>query len=166
MAVGANHVACGDLVEYRLPFSVGEVRGDVEVLRPEVVELQDNRIGFATVSAGSRAEELEEVSRPFRDERPFSLDRVCDITLLVPRVVLSFVGGSAGTAVVVSLATRLSAPGEVGGELVLAAASASSGRVDLYGHERMFALQPDDPGRALLARSVESRCSTGSGAVW
>jgi hypothetical protein len=59
MAVRANHVACRDLIEYRLPFPVAEVRGDIEVLVPEMIELEDERVRLATVNAGPRAEELE-----------------------------------------------------------------------------------------------------------
>jgi hypothetical protein len=112
MAVGANDLACGDLVEYRLPFPVGYVRGDVEVLGTEMVELQDKRIGLTTVDARPRAEEPDEIVHPLRDERTFALHGVRDVALPVLPVVLLFVRGPARPAVVVSLAARLSAPGE------------------------------------------------------
>jgi hypothetical protein len=84
MAVRANHIACRDLVEDRLPFPVTEVRGDVEVLRPEVIELQDDQVGLATVDAEPLAEELEEIARPLGDKHAFSLNRVRDIPVVVP----------------------------------------------------------------------------------
>jgi hypothetical protein len=113
MAVGADNLACGDLVEYRLPSPVGYVRGDVEVLRPEMVELQDERIGLTTVNAGTRTEEVDEIIHPLHDERALALHGVRDVALAVQPVVFLFVRGSARPAVVISLASRLSAPGEV-----------------------------------------------------
>jgi hypothetical protein len=58
MTVCTNHVACGDLVEHRLPVAVGEASGDVEVLVPQMVELEDERVGLAAVDARPLAEEL------------------------------------------------------------------------------------------------------------
>ena len=143
MAVCTNDVTRGYLVEYRLPFPVAQVCGDIEVLVPAMIELQEKRVGLAAVNAGPRAQEVDEIRRPFRDERPFSLHRARDITLVVQYVVLPFVGGSAGAAVVVALTARLPAPGKVQGGFELPAASALPGRVDLDTHERMFPSQPD-----------------------
>ncbi len=53
MTVCTNDVAGVDLVENRLPATVAQTFGDVEVLVPEVVELEHERVSLAAVDAGS-----------------------------------------------------------------------------------------------------------------
>ena len=69
MTVCTNYVACGDLVEHRLPVAVGEASGDVEVLVPEMVELEHERIGLATVDTRPLTKELDEISGALGDEQ-------------------------------------------------------------------------------------------------
>ncbi len=80
---------------------------------PEMVELEHERVGFATVDAGPRAEEFDEVGGALGDEGLFPAHRIRDVALAMRRIMLAFVGGSAGAAVVVPLSTRASTPGEV-----------------------------------------------------
>jgi hypothetical protein len=61
VTVCTNHVADGHLVEHRLPVIVAQAGGDVEVLVPEMVELEHKRIGFAAVSTRTLAEKLDEI---------------------------------------------------------------------------------------------------------
>ena len=124
MTVCTNHLARVDLVEDRLPAAVAERGGDTEVLGSEVVELEDQRIGLATVRTRAFAEQLDEVGRSLCDQRLFASDRVRDVAVAVLGVVRSFVVCSAWAAVVVALPARLSAPGEVGAWLRSLAASA------------------------------------------
>jgi hypothetical protein len=72
VTVCTNHVAGGDLVEHGLPVVVAQAAGDVEVLLPEMVELEDERIGLAAVSTWPLAEELDEIGGPLRDQRLFA----------------------------------------------------------------------------------------------
>jgi hypothetical protein len=103
MTVCTNYVAHGDLIEYGLPVTVGEAAGDVEVLMPEMVELEDERVGLTAVDAGLLAEELDERGGALRDEHPFSASGVRDVALAMRRIVLVFVGGPARAAVVVAV---------------------------------------------------------------
>ena len=133
MTVCTNHVALCDLVEDRLPFTVPDAFGDVEVLGFEVVELEDQGIALAAVDAGVLAEELDEVSGPFGDDRLLVEEGFRDVALFVRGVVFLFVGRSAGAAVVVSLPAGLSAPGEVGEREESVAAAAELRWVGLCG---------------------------------
>jgi hypothetical protein len=140
VTVCTNHVARGDLVEDSLPFAIGKALGDAEVLVPEVVELQDERVALAAVNARPGAEQLDEVGGALRDQRPFSAYRVRDITLTMQRVMLPFVCGSARPAVVVALTARATAPGKVRDRQEPVPASTDSLRVGGgVRHERMFA---------------------------
>lgn len=112
MTVCTNYVAGVDLVEHGLPATIAETRGDVEVLVSEMVELEHERIGLATVDAGVVSEEGDEIGGALGDERLFPAYGVRDIALAVRRVVLSFVGRSAGATVIVSLPARPATPGE------------------------------------------------------
>ncbi len=113
MTVCTNDVAGVDLVENRLPATVAQTCGDIEVLVPEVIELEHEWVGLATVNAGPRAEALDEIGGALGDEGLFPAHRIRDVALAMRRIMLAFVGGSAGAAVVVPLPTRASTPGEV-----------------------------------------------------
>jgi hypothetical protein len=78
-----------------------------------MVELQDEGIGLTAVRARMFTEEGYEIGSTLGDERMFASNRVLDITLAIGFVVLSFVGSSAGSTVVVSLTLSLSTPCEV-----------------------------------------------------
>jgi hypothetical protein len=138
MTVCTNHVARGDLVENRLPFVVAETSGNVEVLVPEMVELEDQRVGLTAVDARPRAEELDEIGRPFDDDRAFTARRVRDVAPAVRGAVLLFVGGPAGATVVVPPATGPATPGEVRDWPEVFAASAGLVVVEWPSHEHMF----------------------------
>jgi hypothetical protein len=78
-----------------------------------MVELQDEGIGLTAVSARMFTEEGYEIGGTLSDERVFASNRVLDVALAIGFVMLSFVGGSAGSTVVVSLTLSLSTPREV-----------------------------------------------------
>ena len=59
MTVCTNHLAGVDLVEDRLPAAIAETGCNAEVLVPEVVELEDQRVGLAAVGAWALAKELD-----------------------------------------------------------------------------------------------------------
>jgi hypothetical protein len=139
MTVCTNDVAGVDLVENRLPPTVAQTCGDVEVLVPEVIELEHERVGLAAVDAGSRAKELDEICGALGDERLFPAHRIGHVALAVRRIMLAFVSRSAGAAVVVSLTAGPSAPSEVRERLGLSATAADSGRLGgCARHEHMF----------------------------
>jgi len=129
MTVCTNHVADGDLVQDGLPVAVAQACGDVEVLGSEMVELEDEWVGLATVSTRPSAEELDQVGGALGDGRLFAARRVRDIAAAVRQVVVLFVGRPAGATVVVALTAGLSAPGEVRERLCLTAAAAGSQRL-------------------------------------
>jgi hypothetical protein len=133
MTVCTNHLANVDLGEHRLPAAVAQASGDVEVLMPKMVELQDERVGLATVGAVPLAKELDEKGGALLDECPFPAHGVCDVALAMSHVVLPFVGRPARAAVVVSLATCLAAPSKVADRPNPAAATAASRRARLRG---------------------------------
>jgi len=112
MTVCTDYVTRGDLVEHCLPVAGAYAYRDGEVLVSEMVELQDERVGLAAVSARALTEELDEIGHALRDEGLFSASCVRDIALAVCRIVLLFIGRSARTAIVVPLAARPPAEGE------------------------------------------------------
>jgi hypothetical protein len=83
MTVCTNDVAKGDLVEYGLPVTVGQTSGDVEVLLPDMVELQDERVVLAAVDTRLLAEELDEIRSAFGHQRLFSSYCIRDISRAV-----------------------------------------------------------------------------------
>src|SRR6185312_7052210 len=164
VTVCTNDVALGDLVEHGLPVALGEPVRDVEALVGQVVELEDERVGLSAVDTRVLAE--HQIRGAFRDQRAFSASRIRDVTLPVRQVVLASVSRSAGAAVVVAPTAWVAAPRKVRSCLALSATSASRVRFRISIHEHTFACMPDGAGEPSLPMSVESRCSTGSGAVW
>jgi hypothetical protein len=79
MTVCTNDVTGVDLVEHSTPIALAKTSGDVEVLVPEVIELEHERVGLAAVDAGPRAEELDEISGALGDESLFPAHRIRDI---------------------------------------------------------------------------------------
>jgi hypothetical protein len=151
MTVCTNYVARGDLAEYGLPVAIAQAYRDIEVLGPKMVELEDERVGLTAVNARSLAEELDEIGGALCDERLFSANCVRDVSLAVRCIMLLFVGGSAGSAVVVPLPTCLTSPGEARDRHELPAAAAQSELVrHLACHEHMFAHVPDGRIRELV----------------
>ncbi len=73
-----------------------------------MVELEDGRIGLTAVDAQPFAEELDEICHALSDDRLFAAHGIHDVALAVRRIVLLFIGRSAGAAVVVPLALVLS----------------------------------------------------------
>jgi hypothetical protein len=145
MTVCTNDVALGDLVEHDLPVAVAEAVGDVEALASEMVELEDQRIGLAAVDAGTLQEELDEIGGALGDDGLLAKQGLGDVALPVRGIVLVFVGGSAGAAVVVPLAAglRRQAKSEIGRDRwqrpqtrVVAGGSGAAWTLGIY--ERMF----------------------------
>ncbi|HWF33138.1 MAG TPA: hypothetical protein VG188_11325 [Solirubrobacteraceae bacterium] len=104
MAVRADHLAPLDLVEYRLPFVAADADGDAEALAPDVVELEDQRVGLSAVGARPLAEELDEVGRALGDQRVLSTRRIGNVKLAMGRIVLLYVRSPTWATVVVALA--------------------------------------------------------------
>lgn len=126
MAVRADDVAFGHLVDDRLPVADANSAGDGELLVAQMVEFQNDRIGFAAIDARMIAEELQEVRRAFRHDSRGSALRIVEVAVLVGGVVLSLVRGAAGTAVVVALAALDATPSEVVGRFQLTAHATAS----------------------------------------
>jgi len=143
VTVCTNDVAFGDLVEHGLPAVVSEALGDAEVLLPGVIELEHQRIRLSAIGTRPLAEEGDQVRCPFCCDRALAAKRIGDVTLAVGGIVLALIVGPALAAVVVALASRSSAPGEVGLRLALFAAAASSGGLGVRQHERMFSWRSD-----------------------
>ena len=72
MAVCTNHLALRNHVQHGLPAAVAETPGDVELLVPEMVELEDERVGLAAVDAWSLAQERNEGGHALGNQRAFS----------------------------------------------------------------------------------------------
>ena len=138
MTISTNHVALCDLVQHGLPAVVAEPLGDIEVLVPKMVKLEDERVCLAAIDARPLAEEFHETGSALHRNRSLAPQRVGYIALTVCGVVLLLVVGSAWAAVVVQLPARLASPCELGGGLELPAASAAPRRFASYVHERMF----------------------------
>lgn len=125
MTVCTNDLALCHLVENALPGSVSKAIADAELLVSQMVELEHDRIGLAAIHARVLAQIGDQVLDPLSDgSLPASPGRI-DIPLAVRRVVLLLVGGPAGAAVVIPLASGFPTPGEVLRLLFLPAAPAS-----------------------------------------
>ena len=77
-----------------------------------MVELKNDRILFAAVGTGMRRKELDQVGRPFGDERAFALLGTVDIAPTMARVVLLLVRGAAWATIVVALIASPAPPGK------------------------------------------------------
>jgi len=113
MTVCTNDFALCNLVEDGLPVAVPDARGDAEDLVGEVIEFENARICLATIHARVRREEFEQ-----EHDAPFEFVvlpafRVSDVLGPVCEVMLPAIGGAAWPAVVVSLASCTSSPGEL-----------------------------------------------------
>ena len=69
MTISTNHVALCDLVEHGLPAVVAQSLGDIEVLVPQMVELEDERICLATIHARPLAKELDKEGSALHSKR-------------------------------------------------------------------------------------------------
>jgi hypothetical protein len=112
-----------------------------------VVELEHQGILLAAVDAHVGAEELDQQSRPLRNHRLLANMGLRDVARAVRRVVLPLVLGQAAHAVVVPLASRFAAPGELGDGPGLAAATAApEGRFIAWGrHANRCSQRPPIP---------------------
>ena len=133
MAIGANNLALGDLIEDLLPRTLAEALRNVEPLVTEVIELQDERILLAAVDAASLAEEVEEIFRVLLRQTLFAPRRLCQVAVAVREEV-----GLARATVGMELFERRPVPGELRDRLQLAATTTTLTGLDI-GHERMFA---------------------------
>jgi hypothetical protein len=129
MAVGTDHLALCDLVEDALPASVRQRLRNLERLIPEVIELENDRVGLAAINAGMGAEVLDEVDGPLERQDALAVARLLHIALPVRQVMLSLVVRSTSSTHVVALPTTFPSPVELGEGLGLAAATAPSGLV-------------------------------------
>ena len=113
MAVGTDHFAFGDLVDEVVPAPVTKPFGNVERLVAEVIELEHDRVGLATVNAGMIGEVVDEKCRSLGGEQRASPHRGTDVAIAIACVVLLFVRRPARTAVVVALALGFPPPSEL-----------------------------------------------------
>jgi hypothetical protein len=60
MAVSADHLALGDLVQDVLPPSATQLETDRECFVAEVVELEDNGVSLSAVDAGIARKEVDQ----------------------------------------------------------------------------------------------------------
>ena len=127
MAVGADHIALGDLSEHRGPGSVPQAAGDVELLVRPMVELEHHRVSLPAILARVLGEERQERDRSTVDLSTSPCTSVLDVAITVRGVVLLLVRGTAEVAVAVPLALRRSTPCKGGkGQMVFAAATSAS----------------------------------------
>jgi hypothetical protein len=99
MAVRTNYVAFLHLLEERIPVPIRQAGTDIEAFICQVVELEDQRIIFATVSAWSRLQILEQEPHPFLGSSPLPLGFLLDVMPPVSGVVRLSVLGLASPAV-------------------------------------------------------------------
>src|SRR5262249_12821159 len=95
--------------------------GDLEALVPEMVELKDERIVFAAISAWMLAEVFEQVSRSGLGTRSFPTSFCVDVPLAVRQIVLAPISLPAWAAHIAALSPVPSAPGELSNRLRLPA---------------------------------------------
>jgi hypothetical protein len=84
VAICADHLALRNLVEQALSVSIAQVLSvsiaqvlsNRESFGPDVVELEDNRFGLATVDTRMHGEVLDQVSDALGRERMLSAERV------------------------------------------------------------------------------------------
>jgi hypothetical protein len=124
VAVGADDVALCDLIEDLLPVSAGELIRHLELLVAKMVELQDDRIRFAAVSAWVAAEIFDQVLSPRYSAFSFPPCFGIDVFLAIGSVVLLAVFGTTRRTHVVSLTLPLPSPSELIDSLQLSAATA------------------------------------------
>jgi hypothetical protein len=144
MTVCTNDVALCNLVEHVLPVAVSNPGCDSKLLVLEVVELEDDRVGLAAVSAGVLAEVGHQ-----EDESLFELGfllarRRIDVALFVGPVELPVIGRLARATAGASLASLTSMPCEFLIRFLCFAARAPS-------HGRTMQSRQDIPGDAASA---------------
>jgi hypothetical protein len=113
MAVRADDVALGDLIEDALPTTIAESHPDGEVFVAEVVEFEHERIRLTAVDAWMRGEVVDEVSGALRADCPLAPRRVLDVASAIGDVMLMVAVRPARPAVVVSRSTRFASPREL-----------------------------------------------------
>jgi len=113
MAVRADDLAFLHFDEDRLPVAIGEGLGDVELLVTQVVELENDRIGFSAVNARVFHEVFEKVGRPFEGQRTLTGRGLCDVPALVRQVVLPFICRTTRSAEAVALVPCFPPPCEL-----------------------------------------------------
>jgi hypothetical protein len=72
MTISTNHVALCDLVQHSLPAVVAKPLGDIEVLVPKVVELENERICLAAIGARLLAQKRYKASSALHGNRTLS----------------------------------------------------------------------------------------------
>ena len=125
VTVCTNDLALCNLVEDALPLAVPEALSNAELLVAKVVELEDNWIALSAIDTGMPAQIGEEILQAFSCQCFLAPDRLIDVSLPMTPIVLLLVGRPAGSAIVVTLTTRFSTPGEIFYWLPLAAPPAS-----------------------------------------
>src|SRR4051812_9883671 len=104
MAVRAHDLALVHFLEDFLPRSVVKSLGDVELLVAQVIELEDDGIGFAAIRARMRREEIDQQEGAFELKLFLTPASLRDVLFAVRQVMLTPIGGLARAAMVLSLA--------------------------------------------------------------
>jgi hypothetical protein len=125
VTVCTNDLALCNLVEHALPLAVPEALSDAEFLVPEMVELENDWVALPAIDTRVFPQIDEEILQPSCHQLFLAPHRLIDISAPMGPIVLLLICGPTGPAVVVPLAARLAAPGEVFYRLQLAAPSAS-----------------------------------------
>jgi len=138
VTVCTNDLALCNLVEHALPISISKALGNVELLVSEMVELENDRVGFAAVCARVFTQVGDQILEALRDDEPLPRHGLSDISPAVNPVVLLLVLSSTRAAIVVPLPTALAPPSEVLKRFLFAAAPASPHDEPTYRCEQTF----------------------------
>ena len=112
MAIGADDVALPHLGGEALPAAVTETFGNAELLVPEVVELEDDRVRLTAVDARVVRKELDQEHDPLVSHRDPARPCSLQVKLAVRLVVGPVVFGHAPSAVGLADPLRLAFPGK------------------------------------------------------
>jgi hypothetical protein len=114
VTIGADDLALGDLVEYRLPATIPDAGADVEALVALMIELEHDWIRLSPQSTQGCAAKYSISDRLRSSASPrLRRARVLDVLGTVRDVMLMVVIGAARPAVVIALATGLPSPRKI-----------------------------------------------------
>jgi len=113
VTIGADDLALGDLVEYRLPAAIPDAGADVEALVALMIELEHDWIRLSAINARVGGEVLDQRQVALFGKPPLAPSRVLDVLGTVRDVMLMVVIGAARPTVVVALATGLPSPRKI-----------------------------------------------------
>ena len=124
MAVRADDFAFRDLAEHGRPAVVPDAIGHVELLGQKVVELENDRVCFATVHTWVFTQIVAQEAHALISLTSGTAPRLCDVALAVFLVVLLLVRSATRSAIVVSLTLMNTPPCELVQRLLDSASAA------------------------------------------